>query len=43
LVPQDYDSYLKNLFGENYKVEEPLIDERKKSHILGKGGSIQND
>lgn len=34
-VPYDYDSYLKRLFGYNYKTYEPPIEERKKSHIKG--------
>lgn len=35
LVPQNYDGYLKQLFGDNYLTYEPPVSERKKSHITG--------
>lgn len=35
LVPEQYDLYLKQLFGNNYAYYEPDENERKKSHVLG--------
>ena len=34
-VPYDYDKYLKQLFGNNYKTYEPPLEERTKSHLEG--------
>ena len=33
-VPTDFDSYLKRLYGQNYRYEEPS-DDKKKSHLKG--------
>lgn len=35
-LPSDYDSYLKQLFGDNYATYEPPESERTKSHLTGK-------
>lgn len=34
-IPEQYDKYLKRLFGDDYAITEPNIDERKKSHLTG--------
>lgn len=34
-VPSQYDNYLKQLFGDNYRTYEPPVEERKKSHLTG--------
>ena len=36
VLPSDYDSYLKKLFGKNYATYEPSESERTKSHLTGK-------
>ena len=34
-VPENYDAYLKQLFGENYAEFEPPVEKRTKSHLTG--------
>lgn len=35
LIPQNYDAYLKQLFGENYATKYMSVEKRTKSHIKG--------
>lgn len=35
LIPKEYDSYLKQLFGDNYASYEPPVEQHIKSHLTG--------